>query len=52
MHKTIQVSVRQSIRVDPYYPHWSVSDLRADLIDKARKMAITRKQLFDKQRHG
>ena len=37
--------------VNKVYPHWSVSDLRADLIDKAREMAITRKQLFDKQRH-
>ena len=37
--------------VNRVYPHWSVSDLRADLIDKAREMAITRKQLFDKQRH-
>lgn len=37
--------------VNKVYPHWQVSDLRADLIDKARQMAITRKQLFDKQRH-
>ena len=37
--------------VNKVYPHWCVSDLRADLIDKAREMAITRKQLFDKQRH-
>ena len=33
------------------YPHWKVSDLRTDLIDKARGMAVLRKQLFDKQRH-
>ncbi len=37
--------------VNRVYPHWSVSDLRADLIDKAREMAIIRKQLFEKQRH-
>lgn len=37
--------------VNKVYPHWSVSDLRSDLIDKAREMAITRKQLFEKQRH-
>ncbi len=37
--------------VNKVYPHWSVSDLRSDLIDKAREMAIMRKQLFEKQRH-
>ena len=37
--------------VNKVYPHWSVSDLRSDLIDKARRMAIIRKQLFDKQHH-
>ncbi len=34
--------------VNRVYPHWSVSDLRADLIGKAREMAITWKQLFDR----
>ena len=33
------------------YPFWSVTDLRADLINKARQMATTRKQIFEKQRH-
>ena len=37
--------------VNRVYPHWNASDLRSDLIDKAREMAITRKQLFAKQRH-
>ena len=37
--------------VNRVYPHWNVSDLRSDLIDKAREMAITRKLLFEKQRH-
>ena len=37
--------------VNKVYPHWNLSDLRVDLIDKARGMAITRTQLFEKQRH-
>ena len=37
--------------VNRVYPHWSVSDLRADLIEKARRMAVTRKQLFESQPH-
>lgn len=37
--------------VNRVYPYWSVSDLRADLIEKARRMAITRKQLFEAQPH-
>ena len=37
--------------VNKVYPYWSVTDLRTDLIDKARQMAITRKQIFEKQRH-
>ena len=37
--------------VNKVFPHWRVADLRPDLIDKARNMAITRKQLFEKQRH-
>ena len=37
--------------VNRVYPHWSVADLRSDLIDKVRQMAITRKQIFEKQRH-
>lgn len=37
--------------VNKVYPHWKAADLRADLIDKAREMAVTRKQLFEKQRH-
>lgn len=42
---------QSSYYVNRVYPHWKVSDLRADLIDKAREMAVLRKQLFDKQRH-
>ena len=37
--------------VNKVYPHWNISNLRTDLIDKAREMAITRKQLFERQRH-
>lgn len=37
--------------VNKVYPHWKVSDLREDLIGKVREMAVTRKQLFDKERH-
>lgn len=37
--------------VNKVYPYWSVSDLRADLIDKAREMAILKKHLFEKERH-
>lgn len=37
--------------VNRVYPHWSVSDLRADLIEKARRMAVTRKQLFESRPH-
>lgn len=37
--------------VNKVFPYMRVSDLREDLIDKARQMAITRKQLFEKQRH-
>jgi len=37
--------------VNRVYPHIPASALRADLIDKARQMAIMRKQLFEKQRH-
>lgn len=37
--------------VNRVYPHWNASDLRSDLIDKAREMAVIRRQLFDKQRH-
>lgn len=29
--------------VNKVYPHWSVSDLRSDLIDRARKMAAAKK---------
>lgn len=42
---------QSSYYVNRVNPHWKVSDLRADLIDKAREMAVLRKQLFDKQRH-
>ncbi|MBR6999431.1 MAG: putative DNA binding domain-containing protein [Lachnospiraceae bacterium] len=37
--------------VNKVYPHWKVSDLREDLIEKVRKMAISRKQFYDKARH-
>ena len=37
--------------VNKVFPAWSVKDLRADLIDKARRMAVTRTQLFDSRQH-
>ena len=37
--------------VNKVFPAWSVNDLRSDLIDKARKMAITRAQIFNSTQH-
>lgn len=37
--------------VNKVYPHWNVSDLRADLINKAREMAVTKSELFKHDRH-
>ena len=37
--------------VNKVYPHWDVSNLRADLIERARQMAISNKQFLEKQRH-
>ena len=38
--------------VNKVYPYWNVSDLRVDLIDRARQMAAARKRLFNRnERH-
>ena len=37
--------------VNQVFPFWSVKDLRKDLIDKARKMAVTRQQIFEGKNH-
>ena len=37
--------------VNKVYPYWSTSDLRSDLIGRARQMAISNKQFLEKQRH-
>ena len=37
--------------VNKVFPHFKVSDLRADLIERARKMAISQKRLADGSKH-
>ena len=37
--------------VNKVFPHFKVSDLRADLIERARKMAVSQKRLADGSKH-
>ena len=42
---------QSSYFVNKVFPHFSVSDLRADLIERARKMAVSKKRLQEGKRH-
>ena len=42
---------QSSYFVNKVFPYFSVSDLRSDLIERARKMAVSKKRLQEGQRH-